>query len=300
MGEQTDKLVLANDELAKMYSSSNVPSRIVLRLEGASEDGGHLRLSDLIEQLELLKNALAETERLITGEDKERYVYYRVVDLSHNSPARIVIEPAIKKQINPQIPQATIGAFFYNLDQIKEKKIPEGVDWRALEAYRDLSALLAKNSVTQVVIEGLTDEKAIDKTIDITAQFKTLVDELIGEDEIIKGSLIGSVEWLNIHDPKKNTFHIYPMIGAKKIVCRFPKKLKLQVIGAIDKRVEVYGDLRYKKTDNFPYAMNVEEIILLPSDEDLPTLTSLRGIAPQITGDLTAYEFTRMLRNESR
>lgn len=297
MPEQ-DKLVLVNNDLVKMYSSDDSPSRIVLRLEGALEDDGHLRLADLIEQLNLLKQALSETERLITGEDKERYVYYRVVDLSHNSPAQIIIEPAAKKQINPQIPKATVGAFFGNLRQIQEKKIPEGTDWRALEAYRNLSALLVKDSITQVVIEEITDNKT--KSIDITPQFKKLVDELIGEDEIVQGSLIGSIEWLNIHDPKKNAFHLYPVIGASKIVCRFPKKLKQDVITSIDKRVEVYGDLRYKKTDNFPYAMTVEAIEVMPTEEDLPTLASLRGIAPQITGDMTAYEFTRMLRDESR
>ena len=293
----TDKKFLPNIELAELYSSAaDSPSQIVLRMEGLPEDDGHLRLTTLIEQLELLKNALSETERLVTGEEKERYVYYRVVDLSHNSPAQIVVEPTAKMPIDQRLPKAMAGIFFKNLDQIKEKKIPEGVDWKALEAYRDLSALLTKKSIKEVVIEGIADDKTTSTAIDITPQFKKLVDDLIGEDEIVSGSLTGSVEWLNIHN--KNIFHIYPEFGASKVACRFPRKLKSQVIAAIDKRVQVFGDLRYKMSDNFPYAMNVEEIEILPSDEELPTLASLRGIAPQLTGELTAYEFIRKLRDE--
>lgn len=44
--------------------------RITVQLEGAVEDDGHLRLSELIKQLESLKAALKQTERIVTGSDE--------------------------------------------------------------------------------------------------------------------------------------------------------------------------------------------------------------------------------------
>jgi len=52
--------------------------RITVQLEGSPGDEGHLRLSELIQQLERVKVALRQTERLVAG--REGALYYRVID----------------------------------------------------------------------------------------------------------------------------------------------------------------------------------------------------------------------------
>jgi hypothetical protein len=264
--------------------------QITIRLEGSPGDAGHLRLGELIQQLEFVRSALKKTERIVSG--KEGLLYYRVTDLSHSSPASITLEPAtIKSEIDPRILTSTVERFFGNLNDIKSTgNAADDVDLSALEAYRDLGALLSKNVSKVSIANGSS-------SIEINQQFREKVNEIIGPDELIEGSLSGMLEWLNIHNT--SVFHIYPETGPKKVNCSFSREKKPEVIAAIDRHVRVYGMLRYKKRDKFAYAADVEEIEVLPLNDELPTLASLRGIAQNVTG-MSAADFIRSIRDASQ
>lgn len=263
--------------------------RIIIQLEGSDDDRGHLRLNELIKQLELVASALKHTEQIVTGTE-ERNVYYRVVDLTHNSPVTCVLEAVTtKKEIKSEIATRVVSNFLRNLRQINLKgRVPSRVDTSALEAYKELGSLLDKN-ISSVKISNANFDIHIDRT------FHNKVENIIGPDEISKGSLTGNLEWINLHNT--NTFNIYPIVGAKKVKCHFPKNIKELVISALDKYVRAYGDLRYKSRDNFPYALNVEDIEILPDENELPTLFDLRGIAPFATGNLSSNDFVNSIRD---
>lgn len=263
--------------------------KIIIQLEGSDDDRGHLRLNELIKQLELVASALKHTEQTVTGKD-EKSVYYRVIDLSHNSPVTCVLEAVpVKKEANSELAIRTISNFLRNLRQINTKgRVPKRVNTSALESYKELGSLLDKN-ISKVKISNSNFSIDIDKT------FNFKVEEIIGPDEISKGSLTGNLEWINLHNA--STFNIYPIVGAKKVKCHFSRELKEIVISAIDKYVRVYGDLRYKSRDNFPYALNVEDMEVIPDEDDLPSLFDLRGIAPQATGNLSSQDFINSIRN---
>jgi len=265
--------------------------RITVELVGASEDDGHLRLSEFIKQLQAVKSALKQTERTITGKD-EPELYYRIVKVRHSSPLSVTIEPTpLKPEEGREIAKSTIKKFFTTLHMIdKQTDAPEDFDLPALEAYRDLGTMLDKH------VAGITITTSRRRKVEIDKKFETKVSEIIGPDELIEGSLSGMLEWLNLHNT--SIFHIYPVIGAKKVVCNFPKRLRDKVKAAIDSHVEVYGELRYKKWGDFPYAMNVSDLNILPPDDELPTLFDLRGIAPNATGDMSSAEFVRAIRDE--
>jgi hypothetical protein len=263
--------------------------RITIQLQGSDDDGGHLRLTDLIQQLEAIRTALKHTERLVTGTET-RALYYRVIDLSHNSPATVVLEAVLTNpQLRANIASRTVNSFFRNLRQINDKgRVPSRVDVPTLESYQALGSGLNKN-VRHI---KLTNDHA---SIEINEPFQEKVAEIIGPDEIIEGSLTGMLEWLNIHN-NINVFHIYPITGPRKVSCHFTKEWRETVIRGIDKNVTVYGQLRYKMRDNFPYAINVSDIEIHPDESDLPTLASLRGMTVNQTG-LSAADFIRSLRD---
>ena len=262
--------------------------QITITVEGAIEDDGHVRLNDLIKQLEFVRNALRRTEHIVTGKT-ESQVYYRVVDLHHNSPATIVLEAAPARQSpNRQVATRTVSTFFRNLRWIQEKAdVPNRVDVPTLEAYRSLGLLLEQN-MTSIKI---TNSR---QTFKIDDAFTHKVNEIIGPDETIEGSMAGRLEWLNIHNT--NVFHIYPEVGPKKLNCFFKKEMRDEVIAAIDRHVRVYGQLRYKRRDKFPYAINVDSLERLPHEEELPTLESFRGSASNPTG-MTPDALIRWLRD---
>lgn len=267
-------------------------NRITLQIEGSPEDKGHPRLADLIKQLEIFQKALAQTERMVTG-NEEREVYYRVVDLSHQSPATFVLEGVtLKPKSDKTLPAKTNSTFLKVLRQIKRGSVSEDVDASTLVCYKELTSPIIKNNLSKVNIKN-----GRGKPIELDTKFRDKIEKIIGDDELMAGSATGRLEWLNIHN--KNLFNIYPVIGASKIVCKFPTSLRPTVIEAIDKDVVVFGILRYRQRDKFPYSMDVKEIEIMPFYEEEPTLWSLRGVAPNATGELTANDFVRQLRDEN-
>jgi hypothetical protein len=280
-------------------------NRITVQFQGSLEDDWHVTLSAFLSQLEAIKAALKQTERLVSGED-EPSVYYRIVGLSYSSPATVVLE-AVSRTTKPQqetkkkarrvhrtdYSQATVRQFFHSLKGIREKKqVPARADLQALEAYRNLAGPSDKT------ITGL---KLIDneETVDIDKTFQSAIDDIIGPDELVEGTISGTLEKLNLHNTER--FDIFPPIGAKQVACDFKPSLKQEVIKAVDQYVRVAGKLRYKRLDNFPYAINVESIEVLPPENDLPSLFDVKGMAPNLTGGKSTGEFLEGIRDgESR
>ncbi len=259
---------------------------IPIQLEGDPADDGHVRLTDFIQQLEAVANALKHTERLISHSE-ERSLNYRIVDLSHSSPATVVIE-AIPQKPDADVSDRTVKRFLTTMRMIEKKgRVPHDIDLDALQAYRQLGSVLDKH-VSELSFKNGKRQISIDK------EFKHKVDHIIGPDELVEGSICGTLEWLNIHNT--NRFNIYPTVGPAKVVCDFPHRIREKVKLGIDRYVRVFGKLRYKKRDDFPYGMIVDDLDTLPPENELPTLDDLRGIAPDATGNQTAEEFVESLR----
>lgn len=277
-----------------------VNNRITLQIEGTTEEQGHVTLSAFLSQLEAIKSALKQTERIITGED-ESSVYYRIVDLRHTSPATVVLE-AISLSSRPQwkprksrrasredYSRPTVRRFFNSLREIREKKErPEKADLQLLQAYRNLTASLEKDVSSIKLIDS-------EDSVNIDRNFQTAIDEIIGPDELVEGTVSGTLERLNLHNTTR--FDIFPTIGPKQVACDFKPELKRDVIAAVDKYVAVSGKLRYKKLENFPYAINAEKIEFPPVETELPTLFDVRGMAPDLTGGRNAVDFLAEIRH---
>lgn len=266
--------------------------RLTIRMLGSASDNEDLRLGDLIETLNAVRTALKHTERIASGK-RESGVYFRVVDLSHSSPSTVVLEPVsdgVEAPTSTPLSGDIVRRFISSMDAIVKKRRPQGVDAQAMTAYRDVGDVLRRH-VSTLVFES--DEQQVP----VDSAFFGKVDELMGKDEIAEGSISGVLEKLNLHNAAR--FDIYPVVGPSHVVCEFPKELRDDVIAAVDRYVEVFGTLRYKELSPFPYAIKVKRIDVMPPVDTLPTLASLRGIAPRATGDLSAAEFVYELRHES-
>jgi hypothetical protein len=112
---------------------------------------------------------------------------------------------------------------------------------------------------------------------------------------LVEGSICGTLEKLNLHNTTR--FDIFPPIGPKQVSCDFGPSLRADVIKSVDQYVQVSGKLRYKRLENFPYAINAEKIEPLPAENDLPTLLDLRGMAPELTDDKDVSQFLEEIRD---
>lgn len=268
--------------------------RISLTLEGRDADKGDVRLQDFIRKLMELRDALRQTERTVTG-SAEPSVYWRIVDLRHNSPSTVVLEEVevgdeSDKPIAPQV--AVVERFAQTVKNIsKTDALPRGdLDLDALESYRALGTL-SENSIKKLMI------RVGNKQIAISAKFNEHLEKIIGPDETERGSIAGMLEAINLHNTSK--CNVYPIVGPKKVVCTFDDGLKQRIIEGLDRYVQVSGTLRYKQWSMHPHAIDVESVEVLPNDPDLPTLQDLRGTAPDATGDMSTEDFLEALRDGS-
>ena len=261
--------------------------RITIRLVGSKGDGGHLRLSDFIDQLEAFSEALRQTERLLSGQDRAS-VYYKIVELSYHSPATMTIEGASSKD-SPVKPTEVMQTFVADVRALSRKKPPAKLDLAMLEAYRGLSRPLEKHVHQVEIIETKN------KIIPIDHAFTENVDAVIGPDSFSFGSISGRLERVNLHHTYR--FEIYPTVGPKRVKCDFRADLKQKVKKALDSYVTVSGRLRYKQWDRYPHAIDARDIDTHEDEGRLASLHDLRGVAPKATGTMSAEDFVRSIRD---
>jgi hypothetical protein len=260
---------------------------ITIQLSG-TRDRDSLRLDDFLEELQTIRAALRETERLVSG--KEPTLHLQITALKKSSPAVVTLEAvseAHDERALPEYANYVVRSFTANLRLItNRKKLPGKIDMVTLESYREMAAPVEKNRIEVQIKTG-------NNAVLINRNFKTILEEVMGEDEFAHGSISGKIEAINIHN--RNRFWLYPIIGPRRVVGKFKAKDRKRFTAAVDKYVTVYGRLRYKTWDKYPYAIKADDIEI--HDESV-SLLDLRGIAPDATGNLTTQEYIDQLRDD--
>lgn len=261
-------------------------NRITIKISGDPRDKGDVRLNEFLKRLDSVRNALKQTERLVRSTGEKFSVYYRIVGASKNSPLTMVLECVTETNAPPSMPQEVVGKFLGSISQIKRKgKIPADFDYDAAESYRQIGQ---GHPASFVIANGR-------KSVAIDEKYERKIVEAIGPDELVEGSLTGTLDTVRLHNTK--AFEIFPTIGPKKVVCHFPENLKENVKQALERYVRVDGRLRYKHWDKFPHAIDVRQMEVYPPAERLPKLSDFFGIAPQLTGKLSEEEFLEKVRD---
>jgi len=253
-----------------------------ITLKGSLNDDEHVRLNEFTKQLEVVNTVLQNIDSSI---NKTKSTYYRIIDLSHSSPARVVFEavPFTNEENNTDI---IINRFFKGLQDVINGIIPEYYDYKIFDSLKKIGS----SNITEILLSHNN------KNINIPKNLSTSIDELLGPDEIIEDSITGMLEMLNIHASKK--FHIYPVIGPKKVVCNFcGDLLEQKAIDGIKHYVNVEGDFKYKKLSPFPYVVDVKNIEIYPDEDELPSLSDLCGVAPDATNGMSSEDFIRRIRD---
>lgn len=131
--------------------------------------------------------------------------------------------------------------------------------------------------------------------IKITKKFNTNLKQLIETEWPCIGEVRGYVERLDVHG--KSKFDLFPALGGK-IVCTFEDDLFEDVRAAIKRHIVVEGMMHCRRDSAMPFRVEVKKITLLRREDELPTLRSLKGMAPKCTGNVESTAFVRALRDE--
>ena len=260
-----------------------------LSLAGRPEDKGDVRLGDFTEFLFEALRCLRAVDRTLTGRHYAS-ADYRITGLKHGS-ATVELEPVPYKKAEDYTARI-VKTFTEGLATIMERgEAPQYFDRPLLENFRRLAKPLNRGRVQTIEIRSDHRKVSITKLLEVN------IDKIIGEDIKSDGSIAGHLDVVNVHD--ESFFYIFPVAGPAKIGCRFGDEQLDDVKAALKKYVTVSGTFLYKKNEVFPYQIEVGKIEIHPPKEELPTLSSLRGIAPDMTGKLDSVGFVRKLRNAS-
>lgn len=266
-----------------------MPPRVTLVMEGTGPDA-HVRLADFISELEALRGALRKTEQILAG---TALVDWRVVELSHRSPATIIVEGSdtlVSQQTAQRADQVAHKFVSYISELSLSEVAPAELDRSTLESFKELAAPVRQSRIRAWVSNGGVP-------VEVAKHLDTLVTETLGPEVHAAGSVKGDLEFINVHG-ERNVFRIYPSIGANRVVCYFRDDQLERARGAIGRKVRVFGQVTYLARDPFPSRVQVERIDVLADDSALPSFLDLKGIAPQATGQLSSEDFVRLVRSE--
>lgn len=266
-------------------------TKFTLHIRGRDIDHGHVRVEDFIKQLTSFKNALSATDRLIS---ETLSTYFRIVDLRHQSPAFVEIEAVPVSTATVNRPEGVVNRFFRSLDDIERGVAPEGFDFSTFQAFEEITALLQKDRITELIL--CRDDESQTKTLTPLAP---QIEKILGPDEYEVGSATGTLDQINLH-ANQNVFTIYPTSKQRKLRCVFAKEVRSQAIKAVGQYVRVSGRMKYKShlERRYPYEVLVREIEVYPPESELPTLGSLEGAASDTPLSMPSEEFVRRIRDE--
>lgn len=109
------------------------------------------------------------------------------------------------------------------------------------------------------------------------------------------GSVIGMLESLNVHGKREAS--VYNELDRRRVVVSFPEADYPRVHGALRRRVEVFGVVQ-EDADGRPLRLRLQDFVILPGDDELPSLGSLAGSMPNLTDGRTATEHLESNRRE--
>lgn len=273
--------------------------RITLRIEGADPGEENVRLSDFLQELNALRNVLRKTEEVVAGRS---VLDWQIVDLSHNSPAMVAVEPVFAQELVAVEPvfdptqevdrrAEVVGGFFKYLRSLSASEAPPELDRAALEAFRELAAPIRQHKIRATISNG------VEPVVEVNPAIENTIVAVLAPTMKALGTVKGRLEFLNIH-AAQNVFRIYSPLVPRWVTCHFPEHHLQTAKEAVGRKVRVSGQVTYQTRDPYPQSIEVEQIEILPEDSELPRLLELRGIAPEATGDLLSEDFVRAMRGD--
>jgi len=167
------------------------------------------------------------------------------------------------------------------------KQLPDGVPDEFVDGMRDLADLGIRSKVR-------TKAGRASHLVVLTRNVVETAEELHEPESAQEfGSIEGSLEGLDIHG--KFECAIYTDFGGHRVVTEFEEKTLAKIMTAFGKRVLARGTITSNKLGR-PIRIQAETLEVIPSDDDLPSIDDLVGIAPDITGKLSTDHFIRSLR----
>jgi hypothetical protein len=248
---------------------------------------GSITLSGFLGQIQDHLHMLKEYDLAISHENRAS-LEWMITDVSTGS---IIVETESRSTL----PDRDFGfevttAYFTGWERIEnDGSSPPYLTERGIRAARRIAQRIGQGGMNGVVISGP------DRRVTISERASENINVLLPEQDESLGSAEGTLETISIHRGRR--FVIYHSRTKKAIQCDIPSQSDLldQARDALGNRVVVGGRL-HTNARGEPVRISVEKLRTLREGSKLPSIASLGGRYPDITGDLTTEDYIRSLR----
>jgi hypothetical protein len=258
--------------------------RLRFELKGKPENDGQITVGDFTRFLETVSASLAKIEADLGAPNS---TVFRISDLRFSS-AVVEVEAAPRKA--GRVRSGEVLKTFERTVAALERgtALPKGLRPETVQQVAEIVRPL-KGSVSRLTIGSRRTGFTVSPVVAERAA------RLLKKPEAAIGEESGFLDALNVHD--ELIFYLYPSGFSERIPCYFHGDLLPFVRPAVKQYVTVHGRFLYPADGLFPSRIDVESLELHPASDDAPTLLSLVGAAPGLTGGLGSVEYVRRLRD---
>jgi len=264
-----------------------MPKRLELTIEG---ERGRIPLETFATVIHNSFDILSDLDSAISCEPRGTLEWF-VTEVSFGS---LVVSIESKSKL-PKIDYSpkVVESFVSGLRHIqKEHTTPPYFSDYGLRKAQSLARSLRKDGGRAVVVRDVEQEA----TATIEPKIAIDLGQLINIRYQESGSVEGKLEMISIHGVPR--FTVYHAITRHSIRCKFDTRLFMDVVrNALGERVIVSG-IVYFNYKHEPIRVELENLAILPREDELPSPSEIRGIAPDFTGELTTEEYIRSLRSD--
>ena len=249
---------------------------------------GSITLSGFLGQLEDHLSMLQEYDMAISHETHST-LEWLITDVSSGS---LILETESRSTLpEKDFGNGVIDAYFTGWDHIEHAGTsPPYLSEAGMNAARRIVQRIGKEGMTGVEISSTS------RRITLTGRAFDNMERLVPETDKSPGSVEGTLETVSIHGSSR--FTIYHSRTKKAIRCDIPKGSDLldQAKEALGSRVLVAG-LLHTNVCGEPLRILANILRIFPENHELPSIASLGGRYPDLTGDVTTMDFIRSIRD---
>ena len=277
--------------MKKIGQSPHEDKTLRLHMEGVSSFNGDVSLGTFIEKLNALKDALTEADKLVSGEEQKKKDFL-VAELRHSSPAMVGLsEFGVDGSSSGD---NSVQKFFVDFLQRVSKR-----EQIAAERFAKLiNKIKTLSNGADSKYQALWIDGAGLPTVVFDREMREALDFALPSIKKSIGSIKGVVRKYSSINKNQKYFRLILPANGKEVKCIFREELLSQAAAAVEKNVTIEGDLLYYGDTFWPFEVKVKNIIVHGDDSELPKLSELYGVAPNATGDLSADDYIRKMRDE--
>lgn len=257
---------------------------IAFHLAGADRGSDRVRAGDLVAFIQRLLATLSAIDLAINGRQTR---FYRIAQFAAAS-ASITLEETVDDHARARggpsrDVESALGELLHAVEQVS---VPAWADAEVLVKLRELTDPLTHLRYAELATG--VERHALDDT------FRAKVERAIGHDTVTTGDLVGTIEALNFHNRYRATLY---STRNDPVACEFAPALREKVVGALNRRVRVHGELTRRANSDWPYHVQVLDVEPLPDEADLPLFADLYGTSRSFPKDIDPVEYVRALRD---